>query len=292
MDQGPLSRRILDEFDRLSPQMQRAARFVVEHPDDVALLSMREQARRADVLPATMTRLAQRLGYAGFEAVREIYAQAVRAGGIGFAGRAGRQIAAQREKGARGLADAHLAAVAADLAALRDPAVLVRLRDAARCLAAAPRVYCLGLRASFPPAWTAAYLLGLFDDRAVLLDDGGALLADRARTARAGDAALVFGFAPYTRATLETARRLHARGVSLVAVTDGPVSPLARLAEIAIPAGGGESPAFFRSFTAAFAVAETLAALIAGERGDDALAALAETENRLAESQVHWVETE
>lgn len=292
MDHGPLSRRILDEFDRLPPQMRQAARFVVDHPDDVALLTMREQARRAGVLPATMTRLAQRLGYDGFDAVRDLYAAAVRAGDLGFAGGAGRQLAAQREKGASGLADAHLAAVSDDLAALRAPEALERLGAAAALLAAAPRLYCLGLRASFPPAWAAAYLLGLIDDRAILLDDGAALLADRARGAGEGDAALVFGFAPYTRATVEAARGLADRGVALVAVTDSPLSPLARAARVTIRVGGGESPAFFRSFAAAFAVAEVLAALIAGQRGDAALAALAETETHLAASRVHWIEKE
>ena len=292
MDQGPLSRRLLEEFDRLSPQMRQAARFVIEHPDDVALLTMREQARRAGVLPATMTRLAQRLGHGGVDAVRELYAAAIRAGDLGFSGRAGRQIAEQREKGLRGLADAQLAAAGDDLAALREPAALALLEAAAELLAAAPRLYCLGLRASFPPAWTAAYLLGLIDDRTILLDDGAALLADRTRGAREGDALLTFGFAPYSRATVEEARRLADRGVAVVAVTDSPLSPLARLARVVVRVGGGQSPSFFRSFAAAFAVAEVLAALIAGKRGDAALAALAETENHLAASRVHWVERE
>ena len=292
MDRGPLDRCILEAFESLSPQMKAAARFIVDHPDDVALLTMREQARRAKVLPATMTRLAQRLGYDGFDAVRELYVSAIRAGDLGFAGRAGRQIAEQRQKGDIGLAEDHLAAAAAAIAELRQPAMLAGLGAAAEALAAAPRVFCLGLRASFPLAWTATYLLGLIDDRAVLLDDAGALLADRTRAAHAGDAVLAFGFDPYTRATVETARRLAERGVDVIAVTDSPVSPLARLARHAICVGGGESPAFFRSSTAAFAVAEILAALIAGKRGDAALAALGDTEAHLAASQVHWVDRE
>lgn len=291
MDQGPLSRRILEEFEALSPQMKAAARFIVDHPDDVALLTMREQARRARVLPATMTRLAQRLGYDGFDAIREIYAMAIRTGDSGFAGRAGRQIAEQRSKGDGSLAEDHLAAAAAAIAELRQPGTLDRLAAAADALAAAPRLFCLGLRASFPLAWTTTYLLGLVDDRAVLLDDAGALLADRARAAREGDAVLVFGFDPYTRATVETARRLAEAGACVVAVTDTPVSPLARLARHAICVGG-ESPAFFRSMTAAFAVAEILAALVAGKRGDSALAALGQTEAHLAANRVHWVDRE
>ena len=47
-------------FDTLPPQLKEAARWVIDHPADVALLTMREQARRAGIPPATLTRLAQR----------------------------------------------------------------------------------------------------------------------------------------------------------------------------------------------------------------------------------------
>ena len=62
---------------------------VLERPRDVALLSMREQARQAGVQPATMTRLAKHLGMDGYDEVRELYAAAVRDGDLGFAGKAG-----------------------------------------------------------------------------------------------------------------------------------------------------------------------------------------------------------
>ena len=71
---------------------------MLDEPRDVALLSMREQARQAGVQPATMTRLAQRLGLDGYDAIREIYAEALRGGGSGFAP-AGTQVASQKAKG-------------------------------------------------------------------------------------------------------------------------------------------------------------------------------------------------
>jgi DNA-binding MurR/RpiR family transcriptional regulator len=73
MSQGPLTDKIVENFDGLSAQLQAAARYVLDRPRDVALLSMREQARKAGVQPATMTRFAQRLGLEGYEAVRELY---------------------------------------------------------------------------------------------------------------------------------------------------------------------------------------------------------------------------
>jgi len=85
MDRGPLTEQIIKSFDDMPAQLQAGARYVLDRPRDVALLSMREQARQAGVQPATMTRLAKRLGMDGYDDVRELYAAAVREGGLGFA---------------------------------------------------------------------------------------------------------------------------------------------------------------------------------------------------------------
>src|SRR5438552_14344607 len=104
MDHGPLADQIIKTFDTMSGQLQAAARYVLERPRDVALLSMREQARQAGVQPATMTRFAQRLGLDGYEVVRALHAEAIRTGGLGFAGKAGTQVASQKLRGDRALA--------------------------------------------------------------------------------------------------------------------------------------------------------------------------------------------
>lgn len=54
MDFTALNRRIADSFPRLSPQPRRAARHVLDRPDDVALMSMRRQAASAGVLVVLM----------------------------------------------------------------------------------------------------------------------------------------------------------------------------------------------------------------------------------------------
>ncbi|MBN2751693.1 MAG: MurR/RpiR family transcriptional regulator [Rhodospirillaceae bacterium] len=290
MDQGPLTAPIMDEFATLPPRLKAAARFIIDHPDDVALLSMREQARLAGVQPATMTRLAQRLGFGGYDAVRRLYAEAVRAGDLGFSGGAGRQLAEQKEKGDFVLAADFAAALGDSLDRWRQPGSLESLTRAAAGLAAARRIYCLGLRASFPMAWTVNYILGLLGDRAVLLDAGSGVMADRTRQAGGDDVVLVFGFAPYTQLTVETACGLYAAGVPVVAVTDSLVSPLARIAQQSVLIANANMPVFFRAMTPAFAAAEILAALVVGKAGDAALEALDRTESHLLRNKVHWVD--
>src|SRR5579872_4262337 len=144
MDRGPLAERIIKSFDDMPAQLQSGARYVLDRPRDVALLSMREQARQAGVQPATMTRLAKRLGMAGYEEVRELYAAAVRDGDLGFARKAGVQLASQKLKGDRALAAEMLTSVGRQIEALAAPESLDRLAGAARVLASARRIYCLG----------------------------------------------------------------------------------------------------------------------------------------------------
>ncbi len=283
---GPLNASIVEAFDILPPQLQTAARYMLDRPDDVALLSMREQARRAGVPPATMTRLAKRLGLDGYDSVRELYAGAVRAGTLGFAGKAGVQVEAQALLGERALAAEIAKTLSRQIAALAEPAALDGLAEAATRLHEARRVYCLGLRSCHAAAWHFHYMLSLLGDKTVMLDDAGGTGLDAIRDAGPQDVLLAASVEPYARATIEGARYAASRGVPVVALTDSQLSPLSQIAANAILVAT-ESPSFFHTMTPLLAVAEILAALVAGRDGAKALAALEHTEAQLSAFGVH-----
>jgi DNA-binding MurR/RpiR family transcriptional regulator len=289
MDQGPLTGRIVAAFDAMPAQLQAAARYVLDRPRDVALLSMREQARQAGVQPATMTRLAQRLGLDGYETVRAMYAETIRNAGPGFARKAGAQVASQKRKGDRALAAEMVATLNAHLAHLADPGALDRLAAAAAKLAAARRIYCVGLRACHPVAWHLHYVLSLVGARTVLLDSAAGTGRDPLRDAGAPDVLFAVSIAPYTRVTIETARYAHAQGVPVVALTDSEVSPLAALAAETIFVAT-DCPSFFHTMAPAFVTAEILGALVAGRSGSKALEALRRADAQLAALNVHWTQ--
>ncbi|HTR83580.1 MAG TPA: MurR/RpiR family transcriptional regulator [Reyranella sp.] len=286
MESGPLARPIVAVFDDLPPQLKTAARYLLDRPDDVALLSMREQARRAGVPAATMTRLAKRLGLEGYDEVRALYAGAMREGTLGFAGKAGAQVEAQKLRGEKALAADMAQNLSRQIARLAEPASLERLVDAAQRLHRARRVYCLGLRASHAAAWHFHYMLSLLGDKTVMLDDAGGTGLDALRDAGRGDVVLAASIEPYARATVEGARYAAAQGVSIVALTDSEVSPLAPLASTTIIVAT-DSPSFFHAVTPLLAVAEILAALVAGRSGQKALDALTRTEAQLSAFGVH-----
>src|SRR3954469_5812968 len=205
MDHGPLSDQIIQAFDGMSDQLQTGARFMLERPRDVALLSMREQARQAGVQPATMTRLAKHLGLDGYDEVRELYAAAVRDGELGFAGKAGAQVVSQKLKGDKALAAEMLKSIGNQIERLASPEGLDRLASAARVLASARRIYCLGLRSSHSVAWHLHYVLSLVGEKSVHLDGIASTGTDALARATGRDVLLVVSVLPYTRLTVELA---------------------------------------------------------------------------------------
>lgn len=285
MDQGPLTEQIVKAFGTMSTQLQTAARYVLDCPRDVALLSMREQARQAGVQPATMTRLAKHLGLDGFDHIREIYAAAVRGGHLGFAGKAGVQVVGQKLRGDKALAAEMLTSIRQQVEGLRSPDNLERIAAAAEMLAAARRVYCLGLRSSHSVSWHFHYVLTLIGERSIQLDGIAGTGADALAAATEEDVLLVTSVQPYTRQTVELAKHAARRGVKIVAITDSEVAPLAQTATcvMVVPTG---SPSFFHTMAPAFVIAEILAAIMAGH-DDEALAALRRTDEHLASLNIH-----
>lgn len=286
MDPGLLSKRVVAQFGSLSVQLQVAARYVLDHPRDVALLSMREQARKAGVRPATMTRFAKSIGLSGYDAIRSTYADALRGGALDFANKAGAQLESQKLRGDKALAAEMLETLIGQLQRLSEPDALERLVQAADHLVKARRIYCLGLRSSHSVAWHAHYILSFFGDRSIFLDALAAVGADQLRDATKEDVLLVASVAPYTRATVEIAHYAESSGLTVIAITDSEVAPPAQLAKCAILVPT-ESQSFFHTMSPAFVMTEILTALVAGRGGNAALNKVRQMERQLIALDVH-----
>jgi DNA-binding MurR/RpiR family transcriptional regulator len=274
-----LAERILDEFAGMPPRLQAAARFVLEQPQDVALLTMREQARRAGVPPATMTRLAQRLGLSGYEELRGSYAAALRKSAVSYEAKATRLVAHRDVKRPQALVADMAQSLAAHLGALGEGEAAARLAQAAATLGSARHVYCLGLRSSFPVAFLYHYICGLAGCPVTLLDGAGLTGMDVPL--------LVVSVKPYTRAAVEAAKRARDSGLRLIAITDRGTAPLAAIADHKILVGT-TSPSFFDSKVSALAAAEILAMLVTLRRGKRTPEAVRARENYLTSINAYW----
>src|SRR5690606_32086324 len=206
MDQETVRQKLIAVFDQLPRQLRQAARYVLDHPRDVALMSMREQAREAGVPAATMTRLAQRIGYSGFDSIRAAHAAVLRGGTPdGFSAKGGVQVERQRQLGDQGLAADMIDRLSRQIAGLANGDGLGQLERVARLMSNSRHIYCIGLRSSFGIAWHLYYMLSLISSRAVLIEGVGDTGIDLAGRIGPGDVLVAVSVAPYTRATIKLA---------------------------------------------------------------------------------------
>ena len=80
------------------------------------------------------------------------------------------------------------------------------------------------------------------------------------------DALLAVSFTPYAAATIALAVEAGERGTRIVAITDSPLSPLAPLAATRLEVSEADFEGF-RSPSATFALAMTIAVAVAERRG-------------------------
>ncbi|AVA24214.1 MurR/RpiR family transcriptional regulator [Rhizobium sp. NXC24] len=260
LQKGPLHTQIIEQFDDMSEQLQQAARHILEHPQEVALVSMRELARNAGVQPSTMTRLAKFLGFSGYEDFRGQHADVIRVSADGFAARA-----MQRDESAtngEGLAHRMLQSLSAQIARLCEPDTLSAIHALADRLNRARRIYVLGLRSCHSVAWHFHYVMTLLGEKTVNLDSPAGTAGDALIRATKDDVLLAISINPYSLFTLEMAETARQKGMAVFAITDSEVSPLVTIAEqvILCPI---ESQTFFHTLAPALAISEVLCGLLA-----------------------------
>ncbi|KAA5605167.1 MurR/RpiR family transcriptional regulator [Roseospira marina] len=295
-DTGPLAdiaARVQRAHAGLSPQLRQAARYILAHPEDVALTSMRRLADHAGVKPSTMVRLARALDFDGYEALREPYRAWLRGGEGAYLARA-RTLQA-RQAGAVGDA-AHAALLedmlSADVAAQREglhPANARALYRACDRIRAARTVYVLGLRSCHALAHLFHYAYSLVYDNSVLVDAADGTLFDRLARIGPEDVVLSISFRPYTEGTVQATAFAVAKGARVVALTDSLVSPLAAEATQTIVIDTA-SPSYFQSLVPALAQVQALLALIVAAGGEDALNAIDRMERDLDAIGAYWTE--
>lgn len=265
------------DFPTLSAQFQSGARYLLDHPHDIALHSMRKVAANAGVQPATLVRLSQSLGFEGWQGLRELFMEAMRDQGAQPYAKRARKVV--KESGSNRMLAEMIEVQHHNLDALLANNAET-LPQAADLLAAAPNVYVAGFRSCFPIAFTFHYIYRLFRSSVHLVRGDAGTLEMELRALTAKDVVLVTAFAPYSQESLRVASAAREAGCKVVALTDSTVAPIALEADCTL-LFAIDSPSFFPSITAGVAMVEALVEQLLARKGRGAIRALEQTEGQL-----------
>ena len=261
--------RLLADFDALPAQLQLCARYLIDHPHEVGMQSMRTLASNAEVQPNSFVRLARHLGFEGYEAMRERFRDFVR-GGIGSTPDRVRWLQQMDRKGGSTAIFGSMAEACIEntekMFAQQSVPDLDRAID---MMINARRVYVLGLGLAYPLAYNFWYVARMGFDHFILTPRHGSLPSDDIIRMDERDCLLAMTFQPYRRDTLAAVQRARKTGAKIIGVTDSSAASLCREADIGL-VSPTHTPQFFHSNSAVTALLESLCALLIVRGGDAA----------------------
>ena len=271
------------EYTTMPPQFQIGARYLIDHPGDVPIASMRTIAMQAGVQPATLVRLAQSLGYSGWSGLKDVFVQSLRQSSAVYTEQAR---AVVRSRDPKGMFSKATQAQAVNISRLDEQNALT-MPLAVDLLVKAKRVYVAGFRASHAPAFTFYYLYRLFRPSVSMLRTEAGTLEMELRALQAGDVVVLTAFAPYSQEIVRVYEAALESGCKVIALCDSQVAPIALESECNL-IFGTEVPSFFPSSTAAIALVEVLIEQILARTGKKALSGLLAAENQLHQTGAYW----
>lgn len=260
--------RLSDEWDALTPEAQKAARYVLENPADVGVSTVREIAQAAQVKPNTFVRMARQVGFDGYEDFRAPFRDAIRQGGISFPDRA-RWLQDISKSGDLGGLYADM--VEATLRNIQESFASIdadTLQAAAQAIWDCRQVFTLGVGINNANARNFTYLASTGMTQFHSIPRAGSTAVDDLAWADQRDVLIVMSMRPYRSEILEALAIAQEQGLTIVAISDSPASPLIRAAHHGFVVAV-DTPQFFPSSVPTIALLETLLSFVISVASDE-----------------------
>lgn len=253
--------RLTKEWGALTPEAQKAARYVLENPNDVGVSTVREIAEAANVKPNTFVRMARQVGFDGYDDFRAPFREAIRKGAVSFPDRA-RWLQDIRKSGDLGglyadMVEGAIRNFEETYAGIDAEA----LKSAAEAIWASRQVFTLGVGVNNSNARNFTYLASTGMVQFHAIPRPGSTPTDDLAWADSRDVLIVMSMRPYRTEVVAAIEVASEQGMTIIGLSDSPASPIIRAANHSFVVAV-DTPQFFPSSVSTISVLETLLSFI------------------------------
>ena len=230
-DMQDMIERLNQSGRRLSKGHRRIAQYIADHYDKAVFMTASKLGEHVGVSESTVVRFAAAMGYEGYPQLQRALQELVRH----------RLTANQRFEMAADVQpmEAFQAVLKRDMLNLRATLEQVNdevFEDVVDRLLHARAIYVMGLRSAAPLAQFLGYYLNYIFDDVHLVSVGSTDVFEEIIKLKEDDLLLGISFPRYSSRTLEAMRFAKRCGAQVVALTDGPMSPLHEIADATLTA--------------------------------------------------------
>ncbi|WP_170598937.1 MurR/RpiR family transcriptional regulator [Ruegeria arenilitoris] len=260
--------RLTREWDALTPEAQKAARYVLENPADVGVSTVREIAEAANVKPNTFVRMARQVGFEGYEDFRAPFRDAIRRGTVSFPDRARwlQEIGKSGELG--GLYADMVGAAIRNIEETFAGIDATRLQAAAEAIWKSRQVFTLGVGVNNANARNFTYLASTGMKQFHAIPRPGSTPVDDLAWADEQDVLIAMTCHPYRTEVIEAVKLAREQGMTVVGISDSPASPVILNAQHGFVVAA-DTPQFFPSSVSTIALLETLLSFVVALSSDE-----------------------
>jgi DNA-binding MurR/RpiR family transcriptional regulator len=252
--------RFHEQYETLSPQLKKIAKFALDDPNKFALATVVVISGEIGVQPSALIRFAKSFGYSGFSDLQQIFKLRLIEGAPDFRERIynkhERLEDAARDNPVSLLRDLTEAS-GASLKWLEEDISEGQLRQAVEMIDNAKQIFVIGQRRAFPVSSYLSYGLTRLEYRCQLLDNVGGMTPQQAATITAEDMLIAVSYAEYAKEVVEIVKDAHIRGIPVMTITDNLSSPLATYSSHCFTVRESDVHRF-RSLTGSIVLAQTL----------------------------------
>lgn len=256
-----LQKVVIEYFPRLSRRLQQIASYALDNPSEMALETIAAVAQRAAVQPSSLIRFAKVFGFSGYRDMQRVFRLRLTDAMPDYKERlrslAGDHLGEQEKDGESLLGQFVQADTVALQVLLQQKRMGELLDQAFNLIAASDTVYLVGHRRSFPIICYLSYAMSQMAVRNVLVDGVGGMFFQQVSHATPRDVVFAVSTKAYSSEVVQVVRESSQRGVQVIALTDGPLSPLVEHATISLEVQHG-SVQMFRSLAVPMTFATTL----------------------------------
>lgn len=252
-----LRKRIASAYPTLSLAQQRVADYLLSHTDETAFLTVERLATASGVSPATVTRFAVQVGYAGYPALQEAVRESIR-----------HRLAPPERLQQQAQDDLFSRSFDLEMRSLqmaRDLNPQRVLDKAVELLLQAGWIYVAGMRSSYPVAIHMASVLHQALGNTTLISGTGGFLAEELVSFQPGQMLVAISLPRYARSVLDVIRYARKKEMPVLLLTDSHRSPAAGMADLVLQIPF-QSASFFNANTASLAVANAVLAGVVAAR--------------------------
>ena len=262
-DMQDLIRRLNQSGKRLSKGHRRIAEYIVEHYDKAVFMTASRLGEKVGVSESTVVRFASALGYEGYPQLQRALQELVRH----------RLTAVQRFEMASDIDQSEVlrTVLRADMQNIRttiEDIDTVAFDEVVERITNAKKLYVMGVRSAAPLAQFLGYYLSFIFDNVRVVGESTTDVFEQISRISEDDLLIGISFPRYSTRTLEAMQFAKARGAQVVALTDGPMSPLDSVASQCLTART-DMASFVDSLAAPLSVINALVVAVGLRKRDE-----------------------